>query len=61
MFKLNTKKAYMVEVPEELEGTDKHFSAYIEFEEVEIFKRMITIPKSSDHQYQEKLILLEIL
>ena len=39
VFKLNTKKAYMVEVPEELQGTDKFFSAFIEFEEVEIFKK----------------------
>ena len=51
MFKLNTKKAYMVEVPQELEGTDKFFSAFIEFEEVEIFKRMISIPKTADQQY----------
>ena len=51
----------MVEVPQELRGTDKFFSAYIEFEEVEIFKRLVGIPRSSDQKLQEKIILLEIL
>ena len=51
----------MVEVPQELRGTDKFFSAYIEFEEVEIFKRLVGIPRTPEHQLQEKIIQLEIL